>query len=133
MSMPEYGNQTPADQQQADGLATRKQVLGETYVQAAFDKRTPFTAELQDFVSRNAWGTVWQREGLSLRDRSLITVAMAAALGKSTELKVHVRGALNNGLTPEELKEVFLHLSVYAGFPACLEAFRAAAEVIEAP
>jgi alkylhydroperoxidase/carboxymuconolactone decarboxylase family protein YurZ len=76
-------SQTPRDQQFEDGLATRRQVLGDAYVQAALDKVTPFTAELQELVSRNAWGTVWQREGLSLRDRSMVTVAMAAALGRS--------------------------------------------------
>ena len=123
--------QTPHDQQFEDGLATRRQVLGDAYVQGALDKVTPFTAELQEVVSRNAWGTVWQREGLSLRDRSMVTVAIAAALGRSHELKVHVRGALNNGVTEDELKEIFIHMSVYCGFPLTLEAFRAAAEVIE--
>lgn len=125
-------SQTARDAQHDAGLSTRRQVLGDAYVQGALDKVTPFTAELQEFVSRNAWGTVWQRDGLSLRDRSLITVSMAAALGRSTELKVHVRGALNNGVTPDELKEVLLHMSVYCGFPLTLEAFRAAAEVIDA-
>jgi 4-carboxymuconolactone decarboxylase len=125
-------SQTPRDQQFEDGLATRRQVLGDAYVQAALDKVTPFTAELQELVSRNAWGTVWQREGLSLRDRSMVTVAMAAALGRSHELKVHVRGALNNGVTEAELKEIFMHMSVYCGFPLTLEAFRAASEVIDA-
>ena len=92
-------SQTPRDQQFEDGLATRRQVLGDAYVDASLGKTTPFTAELQELVSRNAWGTVWQRDGLSLRDRSMVTVAMAAAMGRSHELKVHVRGALNNGVT----------------------------------
>jgi 4-carboxymuconolactone decarboxylase len=124
-------SQTPRDQQFEDGLATRRQVLGDAYVDASLGKTTPFTAELQELVSRNAWGTVWQRDGLSLRDRSMVTVAMAAAMGRSHELKVHVRGALNNGVTEAELKEIFMHMSVYCGFPLTLEAFRAAAEVID--
>ena len=124
-------SQTPLDDQYKAGLATRKKVLGNDYVERSYAKRTPFTAELQDFVTRTAWGTVWQREGLSLRDRSLITCAFAAALCRTHELKLHVRGALNNGVTPDELKELCIHLSQYAGFPAALEAFRAAAEVVE--
>jgi 4-carboxymuconolactone decarboxylase len=113
------------------GLATRRAVLGDAYVDAALAKATPFTAPLQELVTRHAWGNTWQRPGIDLRTRSLVTVSMLVALGRTHELKIHVRGALNNGVTPAELQEVFLHASVYCGFPAAVDAFRAAAEVVE--
>ena len=121
----------PKDPVTQAGLATRRAVLGHDYVQAALDKATPFTAPLQELVTRNAWGSTWQRKGVDLKTRSIITVSMLVALGKMHELKVHVRGALNNGVTPEELQEIFLHASVYCGFPAAVDAFRTAAEVVE--
>lgn len=114
------------------GLATRRAVLGNDYVQAALDKATAFTRPLQDLVTVHAWGNTWQRDGLDLKTRSIVTVSMLVALGKMHELKTHVRGALNNGVTPEELQEIFLHASVYCGFPAAVDAFRNAAEVIDA-
>ena len=114
------------------GLATRRAVLGNEYVQAALDKATPFTAPLQEMVTRHAWGNTWQRQGIDLRTRSMITVSMLVALGRMHELKVHVRGALNNGVTPEELQEIFLHASVYCGYPATVDAFRSASEVVDA-
>jgi 4-carboxymuconolactone decarboxylase len=112
------------------GLATRKAVLGNDYVNAAFARSTEFSAPLQDLVTRHAWGNTWQRDGISLKTRSIVTVSMLVALGKMHELKIHVRGALNNGVTHEELQEIFLHASVYCGFPAAVEAFRAAGEVL---
>ncbi|MDB5859346.1 MAG: 4-carboxymuconolactone decarboxylase-like protein [Ramlibacter sp.] len=123
----------PKDPELQAGLATRRAVLGNDYVQAALDKATPFTAPLQELVTRHAWGNTWQRKGIDLRTRSMITVSMLVALGRMHELKVHVRGALNNGVTPEELQEIFLHASVYCGFPAAVDAFRTASEVVEAP
>jgi 4-carboxymuconolactone decarboxylase len=114
------------------GLATRRAVLGDGYVDAALARATPFSAPLQELVTRHAWGNTWQREGIDLRTRSLITVAMLVALNRPHELKVHVRGALNNGVTKEELQEIFLHASVYCGFPAAVDAFRVAAEVVDA-
>lgn len=114
------------------GLATRRKVLGNDYVQAALDKATPFSAPLQEFVTRNAWGNTWQRDGIDLKTRSIVTVSMLVALGRMHELKVHVRGALNNGVTSQELQEIFLHASVYCGFPAAVDAFRTASEVIDA-
>ena len=124
--------QLPQDPETQAGLATRRAVLGDDYVQAALDKATPFTAPLQELVTRHAWGNTWQREGIDLRTRSIVTVSMLVALGRMHELKVHVRGALNNGVTPEELREIFMHASVYCGFPAAVDAFRTAAEVIDA-
>ena len=114
------------------GRATRRAVLGDAYVDAALDKVTPFTEPLQELVTRHAWGNTWQRPGLDLRTRSIVTVSMLVALGRAHELKTHVRGALNNGVTPTELQEIFLHASVYCGFPAAVDAFRAAAEVVDA-
>ena len=121
------------DSQFDKGLATRKQVMGEDFVARAFGGATEFTAPIQQYITRNAWGDVWQRPGLDLKTRSLITVAMLIALGKQHELKGHVRGALNNGATPEELQEVLLHASIYCGLPTAVEAFRSAAEVVDAP
>ena len=115
------------------GLSTRRAVLGDAYVDNALGKATPFSAPLQELVTRHAWGNTWQRQGIDLRTRSIVTVSMLVALGRMHELKVHVRGALNNGVTKEELQEIFLHASVYCGFPAAVDAFRHAAEVVDAP
>ncbi|HSV34570.1 MAG TPA: 4-carboxymuconolactone decarboxylase [Ramlibacter sp.] len=114
------------------GLATRKQVMGEDFVANAFAKATEFTQPIQEHITRAAWGDVWQREGLDRKTRSLVTVAMLTALGKQHELKGHVRGALNNGATPKEIQEVLLHATIYCGVPASVDAFRTAAEVIDA-
>jgi 4-carboxymuconolactone decarboxylase len=124
--------QLPNDPQLQAGLATRRAVLGHDYVQAALDKATPFNEPLQELVTRHAWGNTWQRKGIDLRTRSMVTVSMLVALGKMHELKIHVRGALNNGVTPAELQEIFMHASVYCGFPAAVDAFRTASEVIDA-
>ena len=112
------------------GLAMRKQVMGEDFVANALGGATDFTLPIQQYITRNAWGDVWQREGLDLKTRSLITVAMLTALGKQHELKGHVRGAINNGATVAEIQEVLLHASIYCGLPAAVEAFRSAAEVV---
>ena len=114
------------------GLATRTAVLGADYVQGAMNRATDFTRPLQELVIRNAWGNTWQRDGIDLKTRSIVTVSMLVALGKMHELKIHVRGALNNGVTKEELQDIFMHASVYCGFPAAVDAFRTAAEVVEA-
>ena len=115
------------------GLARRKQVMGEEFVANAFGKATDFTLPMQHYITKNAWGDVWQREGLDLKTRSLITVAMLIALGKQHELKGHVRGALNNGASVAEIQEVLLHASIYCGVPAAVEAYRSAAEVVDGP
>jgi 4-carboxymuconolactone decarboxylase len=113
------------------GLNTRSQVMGAEYVDRALGAATDFTMPMQEFITANAWGNVWQRPGLDLKTRSLITVAMLAAQGKQQELKAHVRGAINNGATPEELREVMLHATVYCGFPTAIDAFRSVTEVVE--
>jgi 4-carboxymuconolactone decarboxylase len=118
------------DQQFEDGLRMRKQVMGDEFVEKAFANADDYTMPLQEFVTRNAWGTVWCRDGLDLKTRSLITVSMLTALGRAQELKGHLRGALNNGATPDEIREVLLHASVYCGMPLAIDAFRAAQEVM---
>ena len=112
------------------GLEVRRQVMGDEFVDKAFANATEFTRPLQDFITANAWGSVWRRGGIDLKTRSLVTVGMLAALGRSTELKGHVRGAINNGASLVELREVLLHSAVYAGAPAAVEGFRAAREVL---
>jgi 4-carboxymuconolactone decarboxylase len=123
----------PTDPTFQNGLAKRTQVMGQAFVDKAFAGASDFTLPMQHHITRAAWGDSWQRDGLDLKTRSLITVAMLTALGKSHELKGHVRGALNNGATPEELQEVLLHAAIYCGVPAAVEGFRAAAEVVDAP
>ncbi len=119
---------TPYD----NGIAVRKQVMGEAHVERAMSQVTEFTAPLQDWINEHAWGSTWQREGVLPRKyRSLITLAMLTALKSPTELKGHVRGALNNGCTVEEIQETLLHSLPYCGAPATQEAFRAALEVIQ--
>jgi 4-carboxymuconolactone decarboxylase len=114
-----------------NGLKVRKEVMGEEFVQRAIDNTTELTQPVQDWINEHAWGSTWQREGLPRSTRSLVTIGMLAALKAPAELKGHVRGALNNGCTPEEVQEVLLHSIVYCGAPAAQEAFRAAKEVIE--
>ena len=113
------------------GLEIRREVMGDTYVDKALDAATDFTLPLQDLVTRNAWGEVWARDGISKKTRSFVTIATLAALKASTELKGHVRGALRNGCTVEEIQEVLLHSTVYCGMPSGIEAFRSAKEAIE--
>ena len=114
----------------ADGLEIRRQVVGDEYVAKVMATRDEFTDELQDFVTEVCWGLVWTREAIDRKTRSLLTLAILVATNKFTELKTHTRGALRNGCTPEEIKEVFLHCFVYCGVPSSLEAFRAAQPVI---
>ena len=114
------------------GLEMRRQVMGDEFVDRALGNATDFTQPLQDFVNEHAWGGVWNREGLSLKTRSLITLATLTALTCPQELNGHVRGALNNGCTVDEIREALLHCAVYAGVPAAIDAFRAAQEVIDA-
>ena len=121
------------DEQYDKGLATRREVMGDAFVDRALAGTTPFTQPIQDHISRAAWGDVWQREGLDRKTRSLVTVAMLTALGKQHELKGHVRGALNNGATVQEIQEVLLHAAIYCGIPTSVDAFRTAAEVVEPP
>ena len=112
------------------GLRTRREVLGAEYVNASLAKADDFMMAFQRITTEWCWGYAWNRPGLDRKTRSLLNVAMLVALGKSAELKLHVKGALANGVTVEEIKEVLLHATVYCGIPAGLEAFRAAHEVL---
>lgn len=114
-----------------EGLAVRRAVLGADYVNRALASADSFTGELQDFVTEWCWGGVWTRPGLPRKTRSLLNLAMLAALNKPHEIKIHVRGALNNGVTRKEIAEVFLQVGVYAGAPAAVDAFRIAKEVFD--
>ncbi|WP_321349365.1 carboxymuconolactone decarboxylase family protein [Halopseudomonas oceani] len=114
-----------------EGVQVRREVMGDTFVDRALNNATEFSQPLQEFVNEHAWGGVWNREGLDRKTRSLITLAALTALKCPQELKGHVRGALNNGCTVEEIREALLHCAVYAGVPAAIDAFRAAQEVID--
>ncbi len=113
------------------GMSVRREVLGDDYVDKAVNNATAFTQPLQDMVTENCWGEIWTRTVIPKQTRSLITIATLAALKAPTELKVHVRGALRNGCSVEEIQEVLLQSAVYCGVPAGIDAFRAAKEVIE--
>jgi 4-carboxymuconolactone decarboxylase len=113
------------------GLALRKKVVGAEYVERSMAAADDLTRDFQELVTEYAWGAVWTREGLSYRDRSLLNLGMLTALGKPNELKLHVRGALTNGVTREEIREVFMQTAVYCGVPAALEAFRVARAVFD--
>jgi 4-carboxymuconolactone decarboxylase len=122
-----------ADETYDAGMAVRRRVLGDEYVERAMSGATEFTAAFQEFATRHAWGATWARDGLDLRTRSVVTLAVLTALRAHDELELHVRGALNNGLTPAEIAEILLHAGVYAGAPAARAGFAAAARVIDAP
>ena len=119
-----------SEQDRQNGLQVRTEVMGAAFVKKAQDNTTELTAPMQDWLNEHAWGSTWQREGIPRQTRSLVTIAMLTALKAPTELKGHVRGALNNGCTVEEIQEVLLHSLPYCGAPATQEAFRAAQEVI---
>lgn len=113
------------------GMSKRREVLGDSYVDTSLRNATEFTAPLQQLVTENCWGAVWTRDGLDNQTRSLVTISMLIALKATTELKAHVLGALRNGCSVQQIQEVLLHSSAYCGFPAAIEAFRAAKDVIE--
>jgi len=112
------------------GMAVRRAVLGGEHVERAAEAATEFSAPWQEFITRHAWGAVWAREGLDRRTRSVITLTALTALGREHELAMHVRAALRNGLAPEEIAEVLIHTSIYAGVPAANAAFAIAAQVL---
>jgi 4-carboxymuconolactone decarboxylase len=114
------------------GLKTRREVLGDAYVDASLAGANEFTRVLQEHTTQYAWGDIWNRPGLARRERSLINLAMLVALNRPHELRIHVRGALNNGVTMEEMREVFLQTAIYCGIPAAMDGFRVAREVLDA-
>jgi 4-carboxymuconolactone decarboxylase len=113
------------------GLATRREVLGAEYVDAAIQSADDFNRPMQELVTQYCWGDVWNRPGLDRRTRSLLNLAMLTALNRPHELKLHVRGALRNGVTKEEIREVFLQAAIYCGVPAAIDSFRNAREVFK--
>ena len=121
----------PSSPSDEPGERVRREVLGDEHVDRAQARTTPFTAPFQDFLTRYAWGEVWSRPGLDRRMRSAITLAALTATRSEGELELHVRAALRNGLTPEEIGEVLLHTAVYAGVPAANAAFAIAQRVLE--
>jgi 4-carboxymuconolactone decarboxylase len=114
-----------------EGMRVRREVLGDEHVDAAEARKSDFTADFQDFITRYAWGEIWTRPGLDRRTRSAITLTALTALGHFDELRLHVRAALRNGVTQDEIKEVLLQCAVYCGVPAANKAFAVAQEVLE--
>lgn len=113
------------------GLAKRKQVLGAAHVERSLEQTSDFARPIQELVTEYCWGEIWTRDGLPDTTRSLINLAMLSALGRGHELGVHVRGAIRNGVTIEEIQEVLLQVAIYVGVPASLESFRIAEAKIE--
>jgi 4-carboxymuconolactone decarboxylase len=114
-----------------DGMKTRREVLGDEHVDRAIEATTEFTADFQDLITRYAWGEIWSRPGLDRRTRSCITITALGATGREHELAMHVRAALRNGVTHDELKEVLLQCAVYCGVPAANGAFAIAQHVLD--
>jgi 4-carboxymuconolactone decarboxylase len=113
------------------GLKTRREVLGAEYVDAAISNADDFNRPMQELVTQYCWGDVWNRPGLDRRTRSFLNLAMITALNRPHELKLHVRGAINNGVSKDEIKEVFLQAAIYCGVPAAIDSFRSAREVFK--
>lgn len=115
----------------AKGLEVRRAVLGAEYVDNSVENATDFMADFQKMVTEFAWGDIWTRPGLERKTRSMLNIAMLCALNRPNELRLHVKGALNNGVSRDEMKEILLHVCVYAGVPAGLDGFKVAAEVFK--
>jgi 4-carboxymuconolactone decarboxylase len=112
------------------GLETRREVLGKEHVDRSQANLTEFNAPFQEFITRYAWGEIWERAGLTRRERSLITLAMLVALNREPEFRMHIRAAINNGVTTDEIREVLIHAGIYCGLPAANAAIQAAEQVI---
>ena len=111
------------------GLAVRKEVLGAEYVETSIKNADDFNRPLQELVTEYCWGAIWTREGLPRKTRSMLNLAMLATLNRPHELELHIRGAMRNGVTKDEIREVLLQVAIYAGVPAGVDSFRAAKEV----
>lgn len=116
----------------AKGEKNRREVLGDAHVDRSLSKVNDFNRPIIEYITKYAWGDVWDRPGLERKQRSILNLGMLAALGREAELKIHIKGALRNGVTKEEISEIFLQVAVYCGAPASLEAFKAAEDVFEA-
>lgn len=128
---PEGSSARPRSESFERGLKTRRAVLGDSYVDAALNRATDFSWPMQQLVTEYCWDEIWNRPGLSRRERSILNLGMITALNRPHELKAHVRGALNNGLSQEELTEIFLQAAIYCGVPAAIDAFRTAQGVLD--
>lgn len=117
------------EQRYQQGMEVRRAVLGDAHVDRTLSQLTPLNEEFQDFISRYAWGEIWTRPGLARHTRSLITIAMLIALNREAELRMHLKAAVNNGVTREEIKEVLMQSALYCGLPAANSAFHLAAAV----
>ena len=113
------------------GMTVRREVLGDAHVDKALSSMDDFNQEMQELVTEYCWGAIWTRDGLPRKTRSLLNLAMISALNKPQELKLHVRGALNNGCSKDEIKEVFLQVAIYCGVPAAIDSFRNAKAVFD--
>ena len=120
------------DERRERGMKARREVLGDEYVDRSQEATTPLTRDFQDLITRYAWGEIWTRPGLDRKTRSCITIAMTVALNRPDELALHLRGALRNGVTVDEIREVLLQTAVYCGVPAGHTAFRVAEQVLGA-
>lgn len=118
------------DGEESQGLRKRRQVMGQDFVDRALQGAGDFSLPLQEFITEHAWGTVWCRDGLDLKTRSLITIAFLVATGRTHELAGHLRGAMNNGAAEREIQECLLHAAIYCGVPLAAEAFRCAENVL---
>jgi 4-carboxymuconolactone decarboxylase len=114
-----------------EGMKIRREVLGDEHVDRAIENTSEFTAEFQDLITRYAWGEIWSRPGLDRKTRSCLTLVAVVATGRTEELELHLRAALRNGVTANEIKEVLLHCAVYCGVPAANNAFAIAQKVLE--
>jgi len=117
-------------QRYEEGMKVRREVLGDAHVDKSLQNRNAFNEEFQDLITRYAWGEIWTRPGLPRKTRSMVTLAMMVALNRSDEFRMHVRAALKNGVTHEEIKEVLLQTAIYCGVPAANNAFHAVNEII---
>ena len=113
------------------GMAMRRKTLGDAHVDRSTENATDFDREFQRYITEAAWGQIWSRPGLPPKTRSMLTVAILVALGREMELNIHLRGAINNGVSIEEIKEIFMHAAVYAGAPAALSAFQQAKKLFK--
>lgn len=123
-------NDTTHNESYEEGLRIRREVLGADHVDRSLSQVSEFSRPIQELVTEYCWGIVWSRDGLPRKTRSLLNIGMLTALNRSHELSIHVRGALTNGATPEEIQEVLLQTAIYVGVPAALESFRVAEKVL---
>lgn len=122
---------TAASEKFEAGLQTRKEVLGAAYVEKAVANANSFNWPMQQLVTEYCWDEIWNRPGLGRRERSILNLGMLSALGRNHELKLHVRGALNNGVTKDEIREIMLQIAIYCGVPAGIDSFRTTQEVFD--